>query len=185
VHEALHPQIPALVVVTGPPGTGKTTIARGLAEELRLPLLEKDTLKEIVGGALGITDRSGSQRLGAAVFDVIAAVVHDLLHRGSSVVAEGNFTARSRLLADLPACRLVQVHVDAAPDVIRERLRGRDGERHPVHYDADAADEIAARAAAGEWAELPVRGGLVRVDTTGGFPRMHDVAAEVASLLRG
>ena len=46
-----------------------------------------------------------------------------------------------------------------------------------MHYDREAANEIAARAAAGEWDPLPLAGVLVRVDTTGGF------AADVAALL--
>ena len=171
------------MLVTGPPGAGKTGIARGLADGLRLPLLEKDAFKETIGGALGIADRATSQRLGAAIFDVIADVAHDLLRRGVSVIAEGNFTARSRLVADLPSCRVVQVHVSAAPDVLRERLRARDAERHPVHYDAAAADEIAERATRGAWGPLPIDGVTLSLDTTDTFPEMHRIAAEVESAL--
>jgi ribosomal-protein-alanine N-acetyltransferase len=35
-----------IVVVTGVPGSGKTTLARSLAVELGLPLISKDTIKE-------------------------------------------------------------------------------------------------------------------------------------------
>lgn len=171
------------MLVTGPPGAGKTGIARGLAEELRLPLLEKDTLKETIGGALGIADRPTSERLGRAVFEVIADVAHDLLRHGVSLVAEGNFTAESRLVTGLPPCRVVQVHVTAAPYVLRGRLLARDTHRHPVHYDAAAADEIADRASSGDWSALPIDGVTVSVDTTDRFPSLQSIAAEVGAAL--
>lgn len=106
-------------------------------------------------------------RLGAGIFELIAHVVHDLLRRGVSVVAEGNFAAGSRIVRDLPPCRVVQVHVTAEPAVLRDRLRSRD--RHGVHYDSDAADEIAGRAARGEWGPLDLPGELVSIDTTREF----------------
>ena len=53
---------------------------------------------------------------------------------------------------------------------LRARLLDRGGDRHPVHYDREAANEIAARAAAGEWDPLPLAGVLLRIDTTNGFP---------------
>jgi hypothetical protein len=128
-------------------------------------LVAKDTLKELLAEALDVRGRPDSQRLGAAVFELMAVVVPDLLAHGVSLIAEGNFTARWRGFEELPPCRVVQVHVAASPDVLRSRLRDR-AARHPVHYDREAADEIAARAAAGEWDALPLPGELVRVDTT-------------------
>jgi predicted kinase len=171
------------VLVTGPPGAGKTGIAEGLAQALGLPLLAKDAFKETIGGALGIADRATSQRLGAAIFDVIADVAHDLLRHGVSVIAEGNFTAESRLISGVPPCRVVQVHVAAASDVLRARLLARDTHRHPVHYDAAAADEIAERAARDDWGALPIDGVTIAVDTTDRFPEMHRIVAEVESAL--
>jgi hypothetical protein len=142
--------------------------------QLGLPLIAKDTLKEALGGELGATDRQDSHRLGAAVFELMRVLVPELLRHGVSLMAEGNFTMQTRVFDSLPPCRIVQVYVTATPPVLRARLLNRD-DRHPVHYDQDAADEIAGRADAGEWDPLPLDGPLVRIDTTDGF----DVVAAV------
>jgi 2-phosphoglycerate kinase len=47
-------ELPLLVIVTGPPGAGKTAIATELRTRLGLPLITKDALKELLGAALGI-----------------------------------------------------------------------------------------------------------------------------------
>ena len=100
------------------------------------------------------------------MFEAITVVAHELLSHGVSLIVEGNFTERSTLLQALPPARIAQVHVSAAPEVLRTRMLERDTHVHPVHYDREAADEVATRAAAGEWEPLRLEGTLLRIDTT-------------------
>jgi predicted kinase len=156
---------PLLVVVTGPPGSGKTTIAGRVRDLTGLPLIAKDAIKERLGEELGVTERADSKQLGAAVFGLMGDLMRELLEHGVSFVLEGNFSAAYPLFDDMPPARIVQIHVTAPRDVLLERMRERDAERHPVHYDAEAADEIVERLQRGEWEPLPLGGELIRVDT--------------------
>jgi predicted kinase len=60
------PEPTPIVVVCGPPASGKTTLARAIADDLRLPLLSKDAVKEVLFDALGSGDRAWSLRVGLA-----------------------------------------------------------------------------------------------------------------------
>jgi predicted kinase len=173
--------MPFLVVVTGPPAAGKSTIARAVADRLGWPLVAKDPIKETLAEALEVHGRAASQRLGAATFDVLFHVLGELLRAGVSTVAEGNF-GRAEPFARLPPARVLQVHVSASPVTLGARLADRPG-RHDVHYDAEAADEIVARAAAGEWEPLPLPAELMRI-VTDAFPDVRAIAEQVADATR-
>ena len=169
--------LPRLIVVTGPPGSGKTTIAAALQERLGLPLIAKDALKETLGDALEFDgDRHESRKLGVATFHIQYALMGELLGAGVSLIVEGNF--RPEYFPELPPARITQLYVTAAAETLRERMLARDTHGHPVHYDREAADEVAERAARGEWSPLPLDGRLIEIDTTV-WPDLVEVLATV------
>jgi predicted kinase len=157
---------PLLVIVTGPPAAGKTTVARELSARLQLPLIAKDTIKESLFDALGSGDLEWSRRLGEATYLAMLALVEESVALGGSLMLEANFVLGSEVasrLAVLPA-RFVQVHCSAPLDVLLERYEQR--ERHPGHVDTERVEALREAVETGRHEPLDLPGETIRVETT-------------------
>jgi predicted kinase len=148
------------VVISGSPGSGKSSVAEPLARALDLPLLTKDTIKEALGDVLGAANREESQRLGDAARHAMLEVAKAQV----GAVIESTWQpdlARLELAAlDAP---IVEVHVAVPVDEAIRRYAERAGERHPVHFDEqNVADrdafEVRAQPIAGDWRVIEVDG---------------------------
>jgi predicted kinase len=157
---------PLVVVVTGPPAAGKTTIARGIAQRLRLPLIAKDTIKEALFESLGTGDLDWSQRLGAATYATMEALLKDTISSGANVILEANFSRGSeieRRLAPLRA-RFVQIHCNAPLETLLERYGRR--ERHPGHVDGERIAALREAVESGRHDPLALPGETILLDTS-------------------
>ncbi len=166
-----HPTL--LILVTGHPGAGKTTLARRLAADLRLPLISRDNLKETLFDTLGWSDRAWSRRLGGASYELLFHVVETLLATGVSCIAESNFapeyhTARLAELQHRLCFRVCQVLCTADPETLLRRIRERDesGKRHPGHVDRIAIQDLIERIRSDPGRPLALDGVVLEVDTT-------------------
>ncbi|MBN1937773.1 MAG: ATP-binding protein [Anaerolineae bacterium] len=163
---------PHLIVIAGPPACGKTTRARLLASALRLPLLCKDTIKEVLFEQLGTPDRAGSQRLGYACVIILYALARDILGAGASVILESVFThpdtpGELQSLIDQTGARLTVVYCFASPEVLCRRFNARAlSDRHLGHQ--DPATQTAQGIVDGGWLYRPdYPGQVIEVDTSG------------------
>ena len=163
---------PLLLVVSGKPATGKTTLARRLAADLGLPLIAKDGVKETLFDSLGVGDRSWSRRLGAASMALLAHVTEMLLCAGQSLVIEANFVPEAaqvyQALATRYGARVAQVWLSAEPDIIAARFEQRAAsvERHRGHVELANMDELRTALLTNEDAPLALDGALYSLDTT-------------------
>jgi predicted kinase len=137
-----------LILITGLPGTGKSTLARALALHFGVPLICKDTIKEPLLDVIGAPDRVESRRLSDASFAVMFALAREYLHAGVDLILEGNFRPgqhERELLTKIPpvvdSVRVTQVLCRASEPVRIARLTARaaDPLRHAGHRDADLA----------------------------------------------
>src|SRR5688572_8145929 len=93
---------PLLVIVSGAPASGKTTLGRRLAAEFQLPFIGKDDIKEVLFETLGWSDRAWSIRLGVATYHLLYQAIETQLRAQRSLLVESNFRgeyATSRFLA--------------------------------------------------------------------------------------
>jgi len=164
---------PDVIIVTGAPATGKTTLGRHIAQDLRWPFIYKDGIKETLFDTLGWSDREWSKRLGCAAMVLLFHFVTAQLKAGRSLVVEANFdpafdTARFLDLRQRYPFEPLQIVCETAGEVLRQRYQARaeSGRRHPGHVDHVLAAEFNFDDLRLKHAALDIGGRVVRVDTT-------------------
>lgn len=161
---------PLAVIVAGLPGTGKTHLARRIAERFRLPLACKDDYKEMLFDTLGYGERAWSRKLSRAAAAALQHFLAAHARAGLPCIIESNFApaAAEELLAlqQTHPFRPFQIVCRAEGKVLLARFAARTGQRHPGHGDEALLDELGPMLLAAEYAPLAIGGILWELDTT-------------------
>ena len=172
---------PQLIIISGPPGAGKTRLARPLANRMGLPLFSKDAIKEQLADSLGEHSAGISRELGLASVMQVYAIAGEMLRAGQSLIIEGAFhkgLAEQDLAPILPLADTTLVHVQADDELLMSRYekRATDPDRHPIHEDAARLSDLKHYLAEGVVGPLDIDCHLVSIDTTYGSIDVEEVA---------
>ncbi len=164
---------PTLVVVSGPPGAGKTRLAHALARAIPCPAICRDEIKEGMAHAHGgAFEPAQGDPLTRRSLPVFFDVLRVLLAADVTVVAEAAFQDRlwrSGLepLSDLARLRIVHCNVDLA--VARTRIASRRATEASRAAHAEILDLATLEQSFASFEEISMPAPSIDVDTTDGY----------------
>jgi predicted kinase len=201
-----------LILIAGPPSSGKTSFARYLTQKMKIPMVSKDILKEYLFDTLGFKNRQEKVALGIAAMEIMYHFAERHLEIGLPMILENNFEDYSKpgliSLIEKYGCKTITIMFRVDIEVLTQRFIERDKspERHRGHvintqYPEPAGDasvqgspptkpmspeEFLSTIEQRGWARFSIGGEEIFVDTTDFSKVSYDsIYEKITEILRG
>lgn len=184
--------MPMCVIVTGRPGSGKTTLAKALGTRLWMPVISRDELKSGYVNTFGVRHDQLPAQTGELVTNVFFDIVQQYLMNKVSIVIEAAFQhaewqTRLPMLKDVSHPAVVVCKIDPESAAARHLARGlADPERTYYHSDKRIAifKETGVIAPAGSYIAPQFDLPTIAVATEDEYcPSVEDIVQQIRSLI--
>lgn len=126
-----------LILITGDLAAGKSTLARSLSEELKIPCLIKDNMKEIACDAIGYETREENRALSISAVNSMIYVFNQTALVGGDLILEANFRndeiSAIKEIADEHGYNVVLIVLMGDINLLYQRFLDRLPDRHIAH----------------------------------------------------
>ncbi|MBB4956918.1 P-loop nucleotide/nucleoside kinase family protein [Micromonospora polyrhachis] len=174
---------PNLVVVSGPPGAGKTTLAHRLARRIGCPAICRDEIKEGMVHAVGDFVAAPGDELNLRALPAFFQVLELLLAAGVTTVAEAAFQDRLwrpylQPLGELADIRVVHCQLPARTAWGRIQQRRNESPTRRAHADAYLIEQHVHAAGHDSFDRVRLDVPELEVDTSDGYrPGLDQIVA--------
>ena len=182
---------PKCIIVTGRPGSGKTSLSRKLGERLWMPVLSRDEIKEGYVNTHGVKHDRLPADTNAVVSDLFFELVTQSLAGKVSIVIEAAFQhkvwePRMPRILELSTPLIIVCSADPMVAARRHLQRGLDDPNREFYHGDKRVEvyrETGEMAPPGEYAPPDFEVPTIHVSTEEGYsPAMDDIVKRIRAL---
>ena len=166
--------IPLLIIINGLPGIGKTSLAKRLANDLKLPMIHRDGIAELLFDSLNCQTQDCSPFIAPTSFKLLYYFLGSILEARQSLIVEGCFRFSDLATTEFLQLRQfydflpLQIQCVGDGKVILDRYLGRANtpERHIYHHDIEFAERNKEIFLRGRLENLGLDGEIIEIEMT-------------------
>ena len=126
-----------LIIITGDLAAGKSTLATSLSEQLKIPFITKDSLKEIACDVIGYSSREDNRLLSITATNDMIYFFKQCANVGTDIILEANFRKNELMelenLVDQYDYQVVLIVLTGDIPLLYQRFLDRLANRHIAH----------------------------------------------------